>query len=451
MSESDQIDRTDLAAERALIGAALHPGSNVYEQENGRLSPIMFSDARMGHVWRAIGSVVDAGLAVDSMTVARHLPDDAGMMVADVSALADDVPSAANASYYADRVLRAYVWGHLMRVLKQIELHAPEVSAETVAGAMEEIGRTSRLSLQGSDRNLPEPLTGEGWNAEVPDREWLIDAWLPAGELVLFPGPGAAGKSLMGLQLGAALACDRKPLQNAGGWLPKGENITATPPQLCDEPVTVALATWEDSRDEALRRRLRLHLYGGCGWIAHPSVNERLHLFPMRGRGPTWLQEETRVGAALRQYCERIDARLLVLDPSSLAFCLDENDRAAVSAALDSWAGWAMDTGCAVLVTAHPPKTKEINYSGSTAWRSLARSMWSITTTKEGKDTTTKEGEEISAELTLDKANYAADGVVLHLRTSGRRAGWNLYDDASPKEPAELTESAKGPKFQPIV
>ena len=37
MSESDQIDRTDLAAERTLIGAAMHHGSNVYEQENGRM------------------------------------------------------------------------------------------------------------------------------------------------------------------------------------------------------------------------------------------------------------------------------------------------------------------------------------------------------------------------------------------------------------------------------
>ena len=41
---------------------------------------------------------------------------------------------------------------------------------------------------------LPEPLTGDGWNTDPPPREWLVDGWLPAGELVLLSGPGFVGK-----------------------------------------------------------------------------------------------------------------------------------------------------------------------------------------------------------------------------------------------------------------
>ena len=69
---------------------------------------------------------------------------------------------------------------------------------------------------------LPEPLTGAGWNREPADRDWLVDGWLPAGELSLLAGPGSVGKSLLALQLGAALACDRGQLLDAGGWLPSG-------------------------------------------------------------------------------------------------------------------------------------------------------------------------------------------------------------------------------------
>ena len=47
---------------------------------------------------------------------------------------------------------------------------------------------------------------------------------LPAGELALLTGPGSVGK-VLALQIAAALACDREPLQNAGGWLPAGPAV----------------------------------------------------------------------------------------------------------------------------------------------------------------------------------------------------------------------------------
>ena len=224
---------------------------------------------------------------------------------------------------------------------------------------------------------LPEPLTGQGWAEEPPERVWLVEGWLPAGELSMLAGPGSSGKSLLLLQLAVALACDRAALGYAMGvvhsenWLPAGDGIGAVAPELCGEPVTVVLAGWEDSRGEALRRRRRLSELGGCAWAGDGSIDGRLHVLPMRGHGPAWapaqggsghiatVGELTVTGRELRGYCERVGARLLVLDPSSLALALEENNRALVSLALEDWAGWASESGCAVLLTGHPAKARK--------------------------------------------------------------------------------------------
>lgn len=310
---------------------------------------------------------------------------------------------------------------------------------------------------------LPVPLTGEGWKADVPDREWLVDDWLPVGELALLAGPGETGKSLLTLQLATALACDRDvfPDQDLTHWLPRQSGKTQAP-ALCPEPVNVVLAGWEDSTPEALRRRNRLYQFGDCKWAADPSINDRLHGLPMRGRGPVWapaasgsrhiatVGELTQTGHELRAYCERIEARLLVLDPSSLALALAENDRALVSLALESWAGWANACGCAVLLTAHPAKATEgeaADYSGSTAWRGLVRAMWTLKlpSKKDKSDIRFKRParlpeEERFAELALNKSNYSMSGAALPVATRGKRAGWCIV---------EATEQEKMRKQEP--
>ena len=219
--------------------------------------------------------------------------------------------------------------------------------------------RTLQDRVAGRRRTLPEPLTGTGWERNPADREWLVDGWLPAGELALLAGPGSVGKSLLALQLGAALACDRGALLTGGDWLPAGASIAAKAPPLAPAPVPVVLAGWEDSADEALRRRGRLAMRGGCGWARHGSIDGRLHVLPMRGFGPMWAPAEggsrhigtvgalTPSGEAVLAYAEQHGARLLVVDPAGLAIATNENDRALVSMALDALAGWAAATPAA--------------------------------------------------------------------------------------------------------
>lgn len=315
---------------------------------------------------------------------------------------------------------------------------------------------------------LPEPLTGAGWEREPADREWLVDGWLPAGELSLLAGPGSVGKSLLALQLGAALACDRGPRLVGGDWLPAGRNIAATAPALATAPCPVVLAGWEDSQDEALRRRARLAMQGGCGWARHASIDARLHVLPMRGYGPLWAPAAdgsrhigtvgalTPSGEALLAYAEQHAARLLVLDPAGLAIATNENDRALVSMALDALAGWALRTGCAVLLTGHPAKATEgesADYSGSTAWRGSVRALWTLRAPdKTDADRGSAEWSRLVghdparaervALLTRNKNNYGWDGDALTLATVGARAGWYLTDPVP--APVKVTAAAGG-------
>ncbi len=290
-----------------------------------------------------------------------------------------------------------------------------------------------------SSKHLPDPVVGDAWDVEDPDREWLVDGWLPAAELALLSGPGNVGKSLLVLQLANALATS----QEVPSWLPKGKKATAEAPALkSEEGVPVVMANWEDSAPEARHRRFRLHAFGDCKWADASDVKKHLHVLPMRGHGPTWgpggtghisvMGEVTKTGEALRRYCEAHKARLLVLDPVSLALAVEENSRPLVSVALESWAGWANDTGCAVLLTGHPSKVTEgegSDYSGSTAWRGLVRSLWTLKPLKDPDPNAA----ETHAELILNKANYAKAGQILNLETHGRGAAWHFQSTGSVK------------------
>ena len=50
------------------------------------------------------------------------------------------------------------------------------------------------------------PINGDTWIGPWPDREWLIEGWLPVGRLGMLSGRGGRGKSRLALQLAARMA-----------------------------------------------------------------------------------------------------------------------------------------------------------------------------------------------------------------------------------------------------
>ena len=461
-------DRTTPEHDRVVLACALHDADTARELLNV-VDAEMFQDPGMARAWSALRRVLaGADGPVDLVdALSRELGGDGG----DAPSLVDlhslpVVPSVANASYYGGQLREAYARRELERIAGPdlLERGADLPTADLVGALRSRVDRLAGMvdGPGSSAKLLPEALTGDGWNVDPPARRWLVDGWLPAGELCLLAGPGSAGKGLLSLQLGAALACDRDALQKGGGWLPVGAAIRAEAPALCADPILTLLAGWEDDRQELLRRRHRLSMYGGCEWARDPSINGRLVALPMST--PVWEARRsgealttgglTPSGAELFAYAERIGAGLVVVDPIGLAMALPENDRPAVSLALGELRRWAQRTGTTVLLVGHPAKATDgpaADYSGSTAWLGSVRALMTLRSPDAKavdrecpayKALTGPDGYERVALLRRQKSNYGPAGDAVTVATRGGGAGWYLTDPIPPPAPTKRPAAA---------
>ena len=292
------------------------------------------------------------------------------------------------------------------------------------------------------------PINGDTWIGPWPDREWLIEGWLPVGRLGMLSGRGGRGKSRLALQLVARMAASpaaRGPFVPAARG--PGNDTAVSDANLALDAThagPVVYASWEDEREEAGRRIAKF----GADELATPAdLAGRLRYLDLRGEGPLWgpggearhlaaLGELTPVGRRVRATCEILDARLLVVDSLAGAYGSDENVRALVRAFCADWDRWATDARCAVMLVSHPPKTPggagagqvDRDYAGSTDWHGAARWRWTMDTADTGETTPGRNGgrprpvEALALELV--KSSYGKGGYRLFLKPSDSKNGW---------------------------
>ena len=296
-----------------------------------------------------------------------------------------------------------------------------------------------------------EAVEGDVWDREWPEREWLIPGWLPVGRLGLLSGRGGCGKSRLALQVAARIA-HTKPLPSV-----------AVPP-LDDDPgagpaVTAAMdgldvhqcgpvlfVSWEDERAEIGRRLRALDADKLISEDGIKGIKGRLRFIDARAEGPLWAQspdgyrfsaELTPTGRKVRATCERMGARLLVVDSLAGAYASDENARHLVRAFCADWDAWASASRCAVMLVSHPPKTPpgagaravDADYSGSTDWHNAARWRWSLAPEATGYRLPTvgnkHTGESVDAlALRLAKASYGPVKMRVFLAAAQSQFGW---------------------------
>ena len=183
--------------------------------------------------------------------------------------------------------------------------------------------------------------------------EWLLEGWLPRGELAILSGRPGSQKTT----LAAAVVAD---LTRGRAW---GGNPGARP----GSPVSVLWATSEDSLSRVLVPRLEA-----------AGADLRRVYFAREGFSPVGESGTPR----LREFASQVgDLGLVILDPlKSFAAPEDGNSESDVREALVRVTAFANETGVSVLGISHLRKGGAPDsldaLSGSLAWGATARSVW---------------------------------------------------------------------------
>jgi hypothetical protein len=220
----------NLDAERALLSAMMLDPRE-YERLRGRLTLELFSSERHRVVLGAIERVVRAGLDPNVVSILTEIdrddhlskefrgPRDEGIgLLAELTAAG--IPSRSAQTYLAlveeaahkRQVLRA---GEELQALARNGASAADLARAFHAYAL----RMERILSSGDGIRFVD--VGEAITAELPPVPWIADGWFGEGDLVIFGGEWATGKSVIALDLAISVAAGlrwmgRVPITKAG-------------------------------------------------------------------------------------------------------------------------------------------------------------------------------------------------------------------------------------------
>lgn len=239
----------------------------------------------------------------------------------------------------------------------------------------------------------PQPFRLQDLTGDPKPREWVVNQWLPLGEVTSLYGDGGQGKSTLAGQLAVAAAYGVP-------WLGMD---TRQMPVLC--------VMAEDDRDEvhrrmnACRQAMGLDFSSADPWLqfyAYPSEDYTIAAFTDK--------DQIKIGRLYSRLCGWLDNmpaghKLLVLDTLADIFAGNENIRAQANRFVKIvLRGLGVKYDATILLLAHPSRagiSGEDLLSGSTAWNNAVRNRLALTSHKEIPD---------ARVLVRVKSNYARSG-----------------------------------------
>ena len=235
----------------------------------------------------------------------------------------------------------------------------------------------------------------------VPERQWTVKDRIPANNVTLLSGEGSVGKSILSLQLAAAVILGRDWL----GTLP--------------EPGAALVVCCEDDSNELWRRLDLIAAHYGTTFAEFKDM----HLLALAG-GETLMAvpdrngliQTTKLFTRIRAAACDLRPKLIVLDNAADIFGGSENDRAEVRQFIGILRGMAITAGAGVLLTSHPSLTgisTGTGLSGSTAWNASVRSRLYFKRAITAKD---EEPDPDLRVLEVMKSNYGPVGETINLR-----------------------------------
>jgi RecA-family ATPase len=234
----------------------------------------------------------------------------------------------------------------------------------------------------------------------IPEREWLVQDWLPVGHVTSLYGDGGTGKTLLAQQL----------MTSAAGDLPWMGLRTVRCPAMglfCEDGIEELHARQETINQDLgvdFRDLPDLHLWSLLGEDATLMEIDR------SGRGhltPLWHE--------VRRRALRLGVRLLVVDTAAATFGGNELIRAQVTQFTRVCLGrLALEMNGVVVMCAHPSRAGLASGEGdgaSTAWNAGVRARLYFARVEDGEDNADAD----RRVLTRKKANYASIGDGMEL------------------------------------
>jgi hypothetical protein len=334
-------------AERALLGTLLLDGGPSPETREV-LHASDFHEIEHRKTYRAMLELADKGEAVTIDTLHYTLEDDQHVKDAGGFAFLTGL-LAAGGGIAAQQVrfitdLARERWAETLagRVAKAGK--DPVELGKVLADAQAFLGKRWGTRQAGGDK---EPWSGPELAAlEIPEPDWLIEGWLPAG-LTILAGAPSTGKSFLAMDISLAVA--------TGGMA-----LGSKAPQL-----TAVLYLGADSRFKTLQRRfIRICAGRAIEWPANWFLDERL--FDL---------SDGKAVARLSAQIQEREIGLVVIDTLRRYTTVDENDSSQVAGVISILRELAQRTGVSILLVHHMRKPRDgqegsrlEDVMGSVAW-----------------------------------------------------------------------------------
>ena len=232
-----------------------------------------------------------------------------------------------------------------------------------------------------------------------PPRRWIVDHWIPHGQVTLLTADGGTGKSLVAQQLATAVG-------TGTSWL-----------GLPTTKLRVGVVSCEDDGDELHRRQVDVNQAMG---VEMEDLEDVLY-WPRTADDSILAHydasneaETTDFYGLLTSWCKAKGVQLLIIDTAADVFGGNENIRGQVNHFLKAVLGRiAREIDGGVVLLAHPSNAGLANktgLSGSTGWSNAVRSRLYMTREDDGDGLPS----DIRV-ISKVKANYASTGDVIRI------------------------------------
>lgn len=255
----------------------------------------------------------------------------------------------------------------------------------------------------------------------APERQWVVEGWVPANKASLLSGDGGVGKSLLAQMEATCIAT--------------GHPILGVQTRMRN----AAYLSWEDDADELWRRQEDICQAMG---IPMASLAGKLHLISYTEEDSPFIVisssddkgvQVTPLGRKIERLVDRYDVGHLILDNASQIAGIDHNTTEEVTPFAHFLSRIAKRRNGAVVLLHHTNKSGA-DYLGSVAYNNGFRSRRLFSRPDDGADPDVRE-------LSNPKANYTRSGGKIECRWF--KGTFVRDEDLEPNHAAEMAANIK--------